>query len=246
MGLLCRSRFLQQLMKGEIILDIERVNDYTLKFFITYKDIERRGFDREEIWYNRERGEELFWEMMDEAHYQESFSLDGPLWIQVQALEKGLEIIVTRAQLSQDGSKLELPISNDKHLDIPLNDSFDNILEEEQESSESDDDTEDETSQEVDELSFLIAFNDFEDVISLSHSINRDNMETTLYHYNDKYYVHVLFSDDLSDVDIDNSLGHILEYGFETKLSIHMIEEYGKVVLENDALTVIREQFEMR
>lgn len=236
-------------MKGEIVMDIERVNDYTLKFFITYKDIERRGFDREEIWYNRERGEELFWEMMDEAHYQESFSLDGPLWIQVQALDKGLEIIVTRAQLSQDGSKLELPISNDKHLDIPLNEGFDNLLEEQFQNNTTS--KEDESDNELDELdgdiSFIFSFKDFEDLISLSHYVNIDlNFETTLYHYNDKYYVNVIFSDDLSEIEQDNILSQILEYGFESSHSIHMIEEYGKLVLENSALQEIRKHFNQR
>ncbi len=91
-------------------MEIERINDHTVKFYISYVDIEERGFDREEIWYNRERSEELFWEMMDEVHSESDFSLDGPLWIQVQALEKGLEVVVTKAQLSKDGSKLELPL----------------------------------------------------------------------------------------------------------------------------------------
>ena len=46
--------------KESCILDIERINDHTMKFFITYIDIEDRGFNREEIWYDRERSEELF------------------------------------------------------------------------------------------------------------------------------------------------------------------------------------------
>ena len=79
-------------------MEIERVNDHTVKFFISYRDIEDRGFDRDEIWYDRERGEELFWEMMDEAANKGDFELEGPLWIQVQAFEKGLEIIVTKAK----------------------------------------------------------------------------------------------------------------------------------------------------
>ena len=45
-------------------MDIERVNEHTLKLFITYRDIEDRGYSREEIWYNRAKGEELFWDMM--------------------------------------------------------------------------------------------------------------------------------------------------------------------------------------
>ncbi|PAE14386.1 adaptor protein MecA, partial [Virgibacillus sp. 7505] len=64
-------------------MEIERVNDSTIRFFITYKDIEARGFEREEIWYNRERGEELFYDMMHEASDRDEFELDGPLWIQV-------------------------------------------------------------------------------------------------------------------------------------------------------------------
>src|SRR5690625_1839041 len=83
-------------------MEIERINENTVKFYISYVDIESRGFEREEIWYNRERSEQLFWQMMDEVNYKEDFPVEGPLWIQVQALEKGLEIIVTKAQISND------------------------------------------------------------------------------------------------------------------------------------------------
>src|SRR5699024_3766451 len=100
-------------------MEIERVNDYTIKLYIYYRDIEERGFNREEIWYNRERGEELFWEMMDEANEHDDFEMDGPLWIQVQAFDKGLEVVVTKAQFTQDGARLELPISDSKHIEIP-------------------------------------------------------------------------------------------------------------------------------
>lgn len=39
---------------------IERVDDTTVKLFITYSDIEARGFSREDLWTNRKRGEEFF------------------------------------------------------------------------------------------------------------------------------------------------------------------------------------------
>src|SRR5690554_6148411 len=109
-------------------MDIERINDYTVKFYISYVDIEERGFDREEIWYNRERSEELFWEMMDEMHREEEFSLEGPLWIQVQALDKGLEVLVTKAQISKDGQKFELPIPEDKGKDLPVDERIEELL----------------------------------------------------------------------------------------------------------------------
>ena len=65
---------------------IERVDDTTVKLFITYSDIEARGFSREDLWTNRKRGEEFFWSMMDEIN-EEDFVV-GTLWIQVHAFEK--------------------------------------------------------------------------------------------------------------------------------------------------------------
>jgi len=106
-------------------MEIERINEHTVKFYISYLDIEERGFDREEIWYNRERSEELFWEMMDEVHQEEEFIVEGPLWIQVQALEKGLEVLVTRAQISKDGHKYELPGHDDKS---PVDEKIESLL----------------------------------------------------------------------------------------------------------------------
>ncbi|MGA9286926.1 MAG: adaptor protein MecA [Anaerobacillus sp.] len=224
-------------------MEIERVNANTLKFFITYRDIENRGFDREEIWYDRERGEELFWEMMDEAHQREQFSLEGPLWIQVQALEKGLEIIVTRAQMSNDGSKLELPISEEKQLDLPLDENMDKILDDKFALQNSVDPADEPEPLEGEELSFMIGFRDFEDVISLSHGFDSAGVENGLYHFEDRYYLHVVFDETLIEEDQDNRLSQLLEFGYETDLTLHRIQEYGKEILSEQALEQLRGHF---
>ena len=83
-------------------MDIERINENTLKLFITYSDIEDRGYSREEIWYNRSKGEELFWDVIGEVNTDDYFDLDGPIWTHINASEQGLEVIVTRANLHSD------------------------------------------------------------------------------------------------------------------------------------------------
>ena len=77
---------------------IERVDDTTVKLFITYGDIEARGFSREDLWTNRKRGEEFFWSMMDEINEEEDFVVEGPLWIQVHAFEKGVEVTISKSK----------------------------------------------------------------------------------------------------------------------------------------------------
>lgn len=222
------------------MLEIERINDNTVKFYISYGDIEERGFDRDEIWYNREKSEELFWEMMDEVHQEEEFMIEGPLWIQVQALDKGLEVLVTKAQISKDGQKFELPITDERLKDIPVDERIEELLD--QHFNTKTDDEDDDSYE--DTLEFLIAFKDFEDLISLSNRNILDDLSTKLYSFEGKYYLYVDFpEEEYDEEDIDNSLSLLLEYGHETAVTIHRVEEYGKLIMSQNVFSEIRRHF---
>jgi adapter protein MecA 1/2 len=217
-------------------MEIERINEHTVKFFLSYVDIEERGFDRDEIWYNRDKSEELFWEMMDEVHDEEDFMAEGPLWIQVQALDMGLEVIVTKAQLSKDGQKLELPIPEDKLKAIDQN--LDSIMDHFDKSDLDDDDIDDE----VQRLQFMIRFDDLENIISLS-SHHLYGFHSHLFSFENRYYMYIDFEDEQDDDEIENTLSIILEYGQESRITIHRLEEYGKEIFSENVLNQIRKYF---
>ncbi|QOY34178.1 adaptor protein MecA [Anaerobacillus isosaccharinicus] len=219
-------------------MEIERLNESTIKFYITYRDIENRGFDREEIWYNRERGEELFFEMINEANDKENFELEGPLWIQVQALDKGLEIIVTRGQITDGNVRLEIPVSNEQ-INIPVDENIVDMLDDNFVKSKHRDRDDDE--QEL--LDLVIGFDDFEDIISLSHHMDVRGFKNGLYHFENRYYLFVMFTDEFAEDEQDNILSQILEFGYESEISIHRIQEYGKEVIGEEALQGLRQMF---
>ncbi|MED4403194.1 adaptor protein MecA [Metabacillus fastidiosus] len=222
-------------------MEIERINENTVKFYISYLDIEERGFDRDEIWYNRERSEELFWEMMDEVHDEEEFIVEGPLWIQVQALDKGLEVIVTKAQLSKDGQKLELQISDDKVKELPVDENIENLLDHHfNKSNEAGDG--DSVEEFEKQLQFVIKFDDLENVISLS-KYTLDGFANDLYTLDNNYYLFVEFEDDFPDEEVENKLSIILEYGQDSRITIHRLQEYGKLVAKDNALNIIKKHF---
>ncbi|MDG5789134.1 adaptor protein MecA [Evansella sp. AB-P1] len=216
-------------------MEIERINDTTIKFYITYHDMEDRGFNKDEIWYNRERGEELFFEMMNEANDQENFEMSGPLWVQVHALENGLEIIVTRGQMSDGNMKIEIPVDDEKD-EMPVDDNIVEMLDS-QFASEKDSDIIRE-----DSLSVVVGFQDFEDIILLSHAFDED-VETALYHFQGVYYIYVTLDEKYSDEEQDDLLSRMLEFGYESDITIHRIEEYGKVIIEENALENIKANF---
>lgn len=222
-------------------MEIERINENTVKFYISYGDIEDRGFDREEIWYNRERSEELFWEMMDEVHQEEDFGIEGPLWIQVQALDKGLEVLVTRAQVSKDGQRFELPIPEDKLKELPVDERIEELLDQHfQIKQDQDEDTEV-------ALDFTLKFSDFEDTISLSQRLRDmpvEHLTTKLLAFENKYFLYIKFSEEhFSEEEIDNMLSILLEYADESRMTVHRLEEYGNIVVDQNVFETLSAYF---
>lgn len=234
-------------------MEIERINENTLKFYISYRDIEERGFNREDIWYNREKGEQLFWEMMDEVNDQEDFNLDGPLWIQVQALDKGLEIVVTKAQISKNGDKLEFNHEDfTNHLNI--DEKIESIIDQnfpkhhrKQKNKFSSKIQNKSKLNETEDLAIMVEFTDLEHIIRLSHSLKDTRfINDRFYYHNNKYYLFVTFPDGyLSEDEQEDYISRILEFGEECLVTIHYLDEYGKLIIENDALKQIRQSFNL-
>ncbi|MCM3358938.1 adaptor protein MecA [Psychrobacillus sp. MER TA 171] len=221
-------------------MDIERINDNTFKVYISYIDIEERGFSRDEIWFNKDKSEQLFWEMMDEVHDDDHFEeLDGPLWIQVHAMEKGLEVIVTRTEMAKDersdDSLSAEDLSNKIFKSAVSNsmgphefDDFSNYMDD------------------LDEIpaEYTFIFENFEDVIGLSKKLDDLDLDTSLYHYNEKYYLHVIFDMDMVELEVIlNTLSVISEFGQSTKTTIHMIQEYGKEIIAANVMEELNKHF---
>ncbi|WP_175615727.1 adaptor protein MecA [Piscibacillus halophilus] len=234
-------------------MEIERINENTLKFYISYHDIEERGFNREDIWYNREKGEQLFWEMMDEVNDEEDFNIDGPLWIQVQALDKGLEIVVTKAQVSKDGEKLEFPHEDLNSLQSNLDDKLESLMDQNQtkrrkskKTYQPNNNHEESKSHLSDDLDIMVTFEDIEDVISLSHSLRDARfIEDRLYAFENQYYLYIEFPEGyLSEEEQENYISHILEYSEESNMSVHYLMEYGHEVFGNNALKQLKSKFQ--
>lgn len=228
-------------------MEIERINENTVKFYISYIDIEDRGFEREEIWYDRERSEQLFWQMMDEVNYKEDFNVDGPLWIQVQAMDKGLEITVTKAQFSKNGEDIELPGEHEDTVEITVDEKIENILEEKFGKSVNQIGKEDEEDEEdAGNLSLIAQFDHFEDVIQLSHYfINNGNEALNkLYAYKDKYFLYVEFPETMSDEKQEDLISQLFEFGDDSEMTIYFLQEYGKEIFAESALSQVQSYFQ--
>ena len=214
-------------------MDIERVNENTLKLFITYRDIEDRGYSREEIWYNRAKGEELFWEVINEVNTEDYFELEGPIWIHINASEVGLEVVVTRASFNPetDISSMFQPME-DMHDNRPepmnieqsLLDAFEN--------------------EQNEVTTFRYVFKDIDDVIPVAKRLLNRGLETSLYRLEDKYYLIVNFEDLEDKAEIRNVNSIIREYLASSKVTVYRLEEYGEAIMVNNCFETVVQFFD--
>ncbi|WIL39184.1 adaptor protein MecA [Kurthia sp. YJT4] len=215
-------------------MDIERINDNTLKLVISYKDIEERGFTKDEIWFNRDKGEELFWVMMDEID-DDQFEVNGPLWIQVVAKEVGLELTVTVVNAPHE-------LFNEGMLDVQNKGSqFANMFESDPFTTNAQD-FETDTFQLLEDAVFELE--SFDDLIPLAKSMPSGFDEVNeLYVYEGRYYLYIDFTR-VVDVELQQDfLSPILEYAKLSSQTIHVLREYGKAVMEGDCFAITREHF---
>lgn len=226
-------------MREEVkVMRIERVNESTIKFFITYQDIEKRGFNKDDLWMNRKRGEEFFWSLMDEVNdeHEEGFGMEGPLWIQVHAYDKGVEVIVSKSQNGDEQYTMKQPEPElvqdniENFLDKAINESDDNNVN---------------SDIPVSQEPIMAEFTDFEDLIKYTHEVDADETvyEDLLFVYNNKYYYQIFFDYRLNFEEIESIEAKLLEYASPTNLPNMIIEEYGKIIMSNNVRFQVRKFF---
>ena len=219
---------------------IERVNDSTIKFFLTYSDIESRGFNKEDLWMNRQRGEEFFWTIMDEVNNEQTddFAMDGPLWIQVHAFEKGIEVVVSKSQNEHDPYGMEPYAMNIENREI---ESFiDKTIDERKTDNTNNFDVP------VINEPLMVYFNDFENLIKYTHEVEVDETlyEDLLYVLDGKYYYQVFFDYRIHFDRMEGIESKLLEYSEPTSIASALLDEYGKIIMSNNVRAQVRRYFQ--
>lgn len=216
---------------------IERVNDSTIKLFITYQDIEKRGFNKEDLWTNRKKGEEFFWSLMDEVDHAEkdSFNFEGPLWIQVHAFDKGVEVVVTK----RDERDFSVDISEENPEESELMDLLEEANAESQSVSHA--------TGSLWEEPLMIKFDDFDDLIRYSYQADVDELlfEDLLISFNNKYYYLMYINRGMSYRTISGLEAKALEFGSTADETYEMVYEYGTAIMSYNVRRQVKKYFEL-
>ncbi|ADU30103.1 genetic competence negative regulator [Evansella cellulosilytica] len=95
----------------------------------------------------------------------------------------------------------------------------------------------------VNNNNLLFRFECIEDVIQLSKELNRIGIAAgKLYHFEDGY---ILSFDerDARPLDVDTFVSMVLEFGDTATVTAYRLEEYGKVIIRNNAMKQLNKYF---
>jgi adapter protein MecA 1/2 len=202
-------------------MKMERLGHDKIRIFLTFDDLVERGIQKDEIWHEIPKMQQLFSDMMEQAYSELGFEASGPLAVEVHALPaQGMVIYVTRAKPHFTAFEGEDPEYGDEE---------DAVYEMEV------------TLEHTDVITF--AFADFEDVIRAARAAGRLVPDGgSLYAYGGKWVLQ--FEPDLLSGDQGQTLISILsEYGEATGLTQAVLEEYGKTVFKGNAVSGLARHF---
>jgi adapter protein MecA 1/2 len=198
-------------------MKIERLSHDKIRIFLTFDDLTERGIRKDDIWREIPRVHELFNDLMDHAYSELGFEASGPLAVEVFAMPvQGMVVIVTKGKPSDRKSAYA--------------DEDDDIYEMEV------------TLEESDLISYT--FHDFEHLIAVTKSVGPQYTDAgALYSYQNKWILQLEYEAS-EDNQFDNLIAVLSEYGEANSYTDAVLQEYGKVVIADGAIGVIRSQFQ--
>ncbi|MCE5169590.1 genetic competence negative regulator [Paenibacillus profundus] len=204
-------------------MKIERLSQDKIRIFLTFDDLSERGIQREDLWQEMTKLQELFAEMMDQAYTELGFDATGPLAVEVFAMPaQGMVVIVTRTRWD----------SASHHAHGVDEDELDDVYEMEVTLEESD--------------TIVFAFRDFEHFIEAAHTVNGQfPVSGALYQYNGQWIYHVEPAN-MEPHRLHGFIAILAEYGEATSVTTAVLEEYGTCIIAEDAISVICAHFKAR
>ncbi|PYZ98450.1 adaptor protein [Alteribacter lacisalsi] len=186
---------------------LERLAYDKIKIFLTFDDLKDRGISKEELWMDVPKVHDLFREMILEASRELGFDPDGPVVVEVFSLPaQGMVIIVSKSSEEVDADDESF---DDSYIELQI------------------------TLGETEDIVYECA--DFEDVIQLCHRLNQLGVTAgQLIAFLGRYYLHFTDHDLLGDPE--SFIAVLAEYGQSSHVTIHRLEEYGKMIMKNDAV----------
>lgn len=211
-------------------MEYEQINDDTIRVSIKNSDLKAHGLSLVDFLRNRHNVELFFHQILDEIDLGDEFQKSEAVTFQIIPNMNGVELYISKGDDFQED--LLNNLVDDFHRRY-ISEDTDELLENIEETDEW---------QELTDS--VVAFDSFEDVVALAHRLTMEAGMSSLYEYDNQYYmVFNFFTEHMHDRMSEEEVAIALEYGGQTDLTPEIIQEHGHLLIPDTALEEIRYYF---
>lgn len=216
-------------------MEMEHINENTIRVMIGHDDLEERGVSFLDLLGNHREIENFFYSILEEVDIEEEFQSSEAVTFQVLPKGDGLELFISKNMPDE-----EIGQNNESTLNSADVSEF---LQGQMLANEEEGDLTESTT--ASEQRAIFVFNDFEQVIQLANDVQLESAWTDLYQLEERYYLVVHFwMENLNQTDVENQYARILEFAEKSTRTAEALNEYGQQLMERNALERVKFYFE--
>lgn len=229
-------------------MEMERINENTIRVSIGNDDLAERGITFLDLLGNQRQIETFFYSILEEVDVDDQFQGTDAVTFQVLPNHDGLELFISKNTAIEDDSDF-----ND--FDNTQAEGFVDYLRNQMTPPESTQ-KEKESSSDIGEFNYLedsifgatyetvFRTSDFESIVELANNIQLLNALSSLYFYNNNYYLQLSFLlEDSTEGQARNDVSKIYEYMELTSITRDVLDEYGELIIDRNALSIMKYYF---
>lgn len=237
-------------------MEMERINENTIRVVIGNDDLSERGITVLDLLGNHKQIEGFFYSILEEVDVDHQFQDNDAVTFQVLPNRNGLELFISKnvdedsatdtnvTDASVDGQHPD-QVSDQLKAHLLEKDSQKDFFSNFKSATGNTNDIEDYLDDDGQPTTTrVVRLPTFEDMISLARVLHLENAASNLYRYKNAYYLELIFFvNESSRESIKDELAVAYEYGDSTKVAPDVLAEHGQLIMEHSALELTRYHF---
>ncbi|MCZ2491819.1 adapter protein MecA [Dellaglioa algida] len=224
-------------------MKMEKINENTIRVLVEDEDLSKRGITVLDLLGNRTQIEDFFYSILREVDTEHEFENNEAVTFQVLPNRDGLELFISRGKPEDVQNPKEINIS-----DLSEEDDLGSFIKDRLSELE---DADGELQNSIKGTGYqkaaqtrMFEFGDFEDFIQLAKIFRPTSTQSNLFKLQDKYFLELIFDkDNTTKETIENDIAVALEYAQVVPSTGSFMEERGKKIMSDDALSEARKYF---
>ncbi|MDK1736269.1 adaptor protein MecA [Dellaglioa algida] len=222
---------------------MEKINENTIRVLVEDEDLSKRGITVLDLLGNRTQIEDFFYSILREVDTEHEFENNEAVTFQVLPNRDGLELFISRGKPEDIQNPKEINISDLSEED-DLGSFIKDRLSELEDADGELQNTVKGTGYQKAAQTRTFEFGDFEDFIQLAKIFRPTSTQSNLFKVQDKYFLELIFDkDNTTKETIENDIAVALEYAQVVPSTGSFLEERGKKIMSDDALSEARKYF---